>query len=216
MCFSASASFVASGGLVALGGASLAVAKKKEKIIAAIPLMFGVQQAFEGVQWLHLDTGNTSLIAGYSFLVFALIVWPVYVPCTVYMLDTRRRKILKWFIVAGSIVALYYVYILLTQSLVINEFRACINYQYNAPFGNIFGTLYVLTIFGPLFVSCRPIFKWFGLVVAILAIIAWLFFTLAFTSVWCFFAAIISSMFFVYITLRHHRQGKHSSSQKKS
>ena len=94
MCFSAGASFVASGGLAIVGVASLKVAKKEERIIALIPLAFALQQAIEGVQWLSLQSGCPSLPLGYGFLFFAFIFWPVYVPLTVYLLDKKKRKIL--------------------------------------------------------------------------------------------------------------------------
>ena len=68
MCFSAPASFIASGGLLALGGASLAVAKKEDKVLALIPFLFGIQQGLEGFQWLYLNSGSPSLLLGYAFL----------------------------------------------------------------------------------------------------------------------------------------------------
>ena len=200
MCFSASASFVASGGLVLLGGASLATAKKEDKILAAIPLLFGIQQAFEGIQWLYLNTGSSSLLAGYGFLFFAFIIWPIYVPTFVFILDReKKRKILKWFIFLGIAVALYSLVLLLTQSLVIHEFRACVSYTFYFPLRNFINAAYLLAVFGPLFISGREIFEWFGIVIGILAIISWYFFAVELVSIWCFFAAIVSSMFFIYI-----------------
>ena len=199
MCFSAPASFIASGGLTVLGGASLMTAKKKNKILAAIPLLFAVQQAFEGIQWLYLNMGSTSLLAGYGFLFFAFIVWPIFAPTSIFILDKKRRRILGCFIFLGTAVAVYFIFVLLTQSLAIDELRRCVSYTFNIPFGNFAGVVYLLAIFGPLLVSSHRIFIWFGVVTVILAIISWLFFSFAFISVWCFFAAIISSMFFVYI-----------------
>lgn len=76
MCFSAEASFIASGGLAVIGGVSLVMAKKEDKLLAVIPLLFSVQQAFEGVQWLYLDSGSSSLLAGYGFL---LLLFGLYI-----------------------------------------------------------------------------------------------------------------------------------------
>jgi hypothetical protein len=199
MCFSAPASFISSGGLTALGGASLVMARKEDKILAAIPFLFGIQQAFEGIQWLYLNVGSTSLAAGYAFLFFAFIVWPIYVPTFVYILDKNRRHILKWFIYLGIAVALYFLYLLFTQTLVINKVNACISYDFNFPLKDGINACYLLVTFGPLFASSKRLFKWFGAVVAVTALISWLFFALTFTSVWCFFAAITSVMFFFYI-----------------
>ena len=202
MCFSAPASFIASGGLIVLGGVSVVAAEKKDKILALIPLLFGIQQFCEGIQWLYLNHGSSSLPAGYGFLFFAFVVWPIYVPTFVYVLDKKKRKILRWFIFLGSAVGLYFLVLLLTQSLEISKLSACVNYSFNFPLKNIVNGGYLIAVFSPLFISSHHIFKWFGVLVAFFAIIAWLFFTLTFASVWCFFAAIVSSMFFFYIKFK--------------
>lgn len=205
MCFSASASFAASGGLAVLGGVSLIVAKKEDKILAAIPLLFAIQQAFEGVQWLYLNTGSSSLPAGYGFLFFTFITWPIYVPSFVFLLDKKRRGILKYFIYLGIIISLYSLFLLLTKTLFIYEFRECVKYTLLSPtpymlsLANIVTAAYALVIVGSLLISSRHIFKLFGIVIFILAIISEFFYTEVFISVWCFFAAIVSAMFFVYI-----------------
>ncbi len=203
MCFSATASFVASGGLAVLGGASLVAAKKKDKIIAAIPFIFAIQQFFEGIQWLHIGEGSSSLYAGYGFLLFAFVIWPLYVPISVFILDKRKRNVLSIFILIGAIVALYFIWLIPSQPLFINNFYSSINYSFVFPFGGFINILYMLAIFGPLLISSHHIFKWYGVVIVFGAIASWLFFAVTFTSVWCFFAAIVSSMFFVYLKLKH-------------
>lgn len=199
MCFSAPVSFISSGALLGLGGASLAMAKKEDRILAAIPFLFGIQQAAEGFQWLSINAGSTSLALGYIFLLFAVIFWPIYIPSFVYILDKKQRNVLKWFIFAGVATSLYYAVLLVSQPLSIHKVNACISYNFYFPWQHIADTAYLIAVFGPLFASSRPIFRWFGLVVAVTAAIAWIFFAYTFTSVWCFFAAIVSLMFFFYI-----------------
>jgi hypothetical protein len=199
MCFSTSASFIAGGSLTILGGASLLIAKKENKILAAIPLLFGIQQITEGFQWLHLNAGTKSPAAGYFFLFFALVVWPLYVPTFVYLLDEKRRKILRWFMFLGIAVTFYFSWLLLTQSIVINKINACINYSFNSPLEDPMLLVYLSAIFGSLFISSHKAFRWFGIVAFALAIISWIFFKSTFTSVWCFFEAIVSVIFFIYV-----------------
>jgi hypothetical protein len=199
MCFSASASFIAGGGLAALGGASFVIAKKEDKILAAIPLLFGIQQISEGFQWERLNLGATSPVAGYFFLFFAFIVWPVYVPTFVWLLDKKRKNLLRWFMFLGIIVAIYFSWLLLTQAIAINKINACISYGFNFPLADPVLLVYLSAIFGSLLISSHRAFRRFGVVAFVLAVISWIFFKLAFTSVWCFFAAIVSSIFFVYI-----------------
>ena len=194
MCFSASASFVASGGLAVLGGVSL-VAKKENKILATIPILFAIQQAFEGIQWLYLGNNTTSFFAGYSFLFFAFIVWPIYTPVVVFILDKKKRNILKWFIFLGIGEAIYSLTLLLTQSLIIQQHNSCINYTFNFPLYSLGTLAYLVAVFVPMILSSQKFFQKFGIIIFILAIISWIFFSVTFTSVWCFFAAVVSSMF---------------------
>jgi hypothetical protein len=206
MCFSATASFVASGALTGMGVATYAVARKKDKILVAIPILFGIQQAFEGVQWLYLNRGETSPVAGYGFLFFALIVWPVYVPAFVRMLDQKRKDVLRWFLVAGILVAAYFVVILATQPLRIRERTNCVSYSFDLPGQWIVLALYLAAILGPLAFSSRVIFRWFGLVVFSMAAIAGTLFYRNFISVWCFFSAAVSAMFFLYVQRRRSKR----------
>lgn len=208
MCFSAPASFISSGGLILLSGASFAIAKKEDKVLAIIPFLFGVQQGLEGIQWLYLNAGSSSLLVGYGFLFFAFILWPIYVPTFVYILDKKKRAILEWFIFIGIAVALYSVYRLLTQTLTVQELGSCVSYTFNFPSNPLIKIGYALAVFVPLFISSYKAFRWFGFAIAILALISWFFFTFAFTSVWCFFAAIVSSMFFLYIRSKNSMNGR--------
>ncbi len=199
MCFSATASFVASGALATLGGVSFVSAKKKDKILAIIPILFCIQQFCEGIQWLYLNSGSSSLIAGYFFLSFAFILWPAYVPIAVFLLDKKERKILGWFVFAGITVALYFLVIFMIGPLDIHKVNSCVSYNFNFPFHNFVVLAYLLAIVGSLCISSLNFFRYFGIVVGFLGLVAWLFFALTFTSVWCFFAAIVSLMFFFYI-----------------
>ena len=104
-----------------------------------------------------------------------------------------------WFLFLGIAVALYFLYLFVSQVLTIHELKACISYSFNFPLKNVANMAYLVAVFGPLFASGKHIFKWFGVIVAVLAIITWLFFSITFASVWCFFAAVVSSLFFVYL-----------------
>lgn len=97
MCFSASASFVAGGGLSAMGVATLRSVRKREEIaFALIPFFFGVQQVIEGVIWLTFGSGDAGLrqIMATAYSAFSHVFWPIYVPFAVWFLERepwRRR-----------------------------------------------------------------------------------------------------------------------------
>ena len=95
MCLSAEASFIAAAGLIPAGALSMARAYRTDRRyipIAALPLLFGLQQAFEGMVWMA--NGNAILVERYSlaYMFFSWMVWPVWVPVSVYFLETERRK----------------------------------------------------------------------------------------------------------------------------
>ncbi|MDR4516643.1 MAG: hypothetical protein MRK00_04560 [Nitrosomonas sp.] len=61
MCFSATASFAVSAGLISAGMYCVYKVRLVDRIywpFALYPLFFGIQQAAEGWLWLVLETGN--------------------------------------------------------------------------------------------------------------------------------------------------------------
>jgi heme/copper-type cytochrome/quinol oxidase subunit 4 len=208
MCFSATASFVASGSLLLMAAATFAVARKKDKVLIAIPVLFAIQQVFEGVQWLYLGRGSTSTLAGYGFLIFAFLVWPVYVPACVLILDPIRKRMMRWFLTAGVLAASYFIIILATQPLRIRERTNCVNYTFDLPGQWFVAALYVLAILGPLLFSSRAVFRWFGLIITGLAVVAGTVYHHNFISVWCFFSAAVSGLFFLYVQRKRSRKAR--------
>src|SRR5947209_3949007 len=94
MCFSAEASFAAGTALVPAGVYCLAAAARKKPAhlpLAAVPLLFGVQQFAEGVVWHALEHGRPELVrpAALVFLFFALAFWPFWFPFLTAVTDTR-------------------------------------------------------------------------------------------------------------------------------
>ena len=199
MCFSATASFVASGGLAVLGAESLRLANSKQRAIAVIPLMFAVQQAFEGFQWLSAAIGEVNSFAAYGFVIIALLVWPIYIPLTVYVLDKQRRNVLAWTLGIGFALALYYFVLLLLEPIQVHVLRHGIYYQVPMLFGQITGMIYFLAICGALLASSKREFRFFGVAIFASVMIAAMFFATTFASIWCFFAALLSSLIYLYI-----------------
>lgn len=199
MCFSASSSFAAGGALVLLGAAAFRMASRENRLLSAIPLLFGIQQVAEGIQWLRLHQGTFSPAAGYVFLIIALVTWPVYLPGAVLLLDRRRWRLHSGFLALGSVIALYFATLLLTQPLSIREYSGSIRYAFGFDRHLLVMPAYIIAVGGPLMASSIGIFKGFGAGIAVLAFVAWKFYNLNFLSVWCFFAALVSSAFFAYL-----------------
>ncbi|MBI3632191.1 MAG: hypothetical protein HY225_01975 [Candidatus Vogelbacteria bacterium] len=187
--------------MATIGIATYRAADKKHKMLAAIPIIFAVQQAFEGFQWISLGVGKPSMIAAYSFLFFAFLFWPVYMPYTIFKLDPKRRKILKWLVGFGIAVALIFLLSLLYLPLSVYPRGGSICYDINVPFSQLLVAFYVFVTCGVLLFSSNKVFNWFGVLLLLSAVISEIFFFYTFTSVWCFFAAMLSSL--VYFYIRH-------------
>lgn len=101
MCFSATASFVASGVLLPLGAATLAIAVTKgDRLtvpLAMAPILFSLQQALEGMVWLGLarGSGNDSVTVGavVAYLFFAFAFWPMWIPWAALRLWPEEERI---------------------------------------------------------------------------------------------------------------------------
>lgn len=205
MCFSASASFGAGIVLSVISVASI----KKVKLIsqypfASIPLIFAVQQFTEGFLWLSLTNPLYAALqqaSTYTFLFFAQIVWPVWVPLSILMLaeKEKRRMIEKILVIIGGIVSLYLAYCLLSYNVQakVTGYHIAYGQDYPAGLSRYGGVLYIIATIVPPFFS--PIKRMWTLGTAILIsyIITTLFYTDYIVSVWCFFASVISITVFV-------------------
>jgi hypothetical protein len=197
MCFSASASFIASGVLAAIGLASIvSIKSQKWLFIALIPLFFAIQQFAEGLVWAY---GSYS--AALVFLFFAFIVWPFFIPfaCLMAESDNRSRRWLYMLAIMGCGVSLCLLFGLMSSEVTFN-IQGC-HVVYDAAQGLLeYGYLWLTVACGycvatimPFFVSSHRQMKIMGFLVGSSCLIAYLFYTVYFISVWCFFAALISS-----------------------
>jgi len=208
MCFSPEASFA--GGVI-ISAIGLATVKKVHKpsqiVFASIPLFFGAQQFIEGFVWLsfsqpefmHYHRLFTTL-----FLLFADVFWPMMIPLAVLHMEKndKRKKILRILLVLGLSVSLYYGYCLLFFNVTPQIMGYHIQYTSDYPkiLSLIAFVLYLITSITPLFVSTIQRTKILGIFMSLSCLVTLIFFTQFLTSVWCFFAALISAV--IYWILR--------------
>jgi len=203
MCFSAVASFA--GGAV-ISGVGVAAEKESKKpgqrFFASVPFIFALQQFAEGTVWLTLKSerfGGLQNVGAYTFLIAALIVWPFVVPLSMYLMEKEKdRKILLiGLLVMGSIVSIYNVYSLINYQVTPQIQNSHIIYVDNFPSSlGIVPVLYVISTVIPLFVSSVKRMWLFGGTIVISLVVTIIYFTEYLTSVWCFFAAILSVMIY--------------------
>jgi hypothetical protein len=211
MCFSANASFAASAALMPTGGACTAAVLRSRKYrylpLSVVPIFFGIQQFFEGQVWRALAAGDSgqALCRVYSqlFLFFALSFWPVWMPFVAMTAERRPRW--RLFMLLMMVLGLGLGNLLfgpvasdtegwLKTIIVCNS----ISYRYTGSLlfqsvaTDMLRFLYLVISATPLLVSSDAIVRRFGILLTISAAASYLFFSYAFASVWCFFAAIMS------------------------
>ena len=200
MCFSTSASFVSGVVLSAVGVVCLTkVRAPKQFLFASIPLVFGIQQLLEGVVWLSLTDpkyAQYQQAAPYAFLLIAQIIWPILIPYAHLLLekDKKRRKMLQWLTVTGTLVVVFLLYFVFSQSVTAQIREHHIHYRtgisgYLAKFGPI---PYFLVIVSAPFISTVKRMQWLAWSTLSAFLLAKIFFDQYLVSVWCFFAAVVS------------------------
>lgn len=211
MCFSASASFTAAGVLAPVGVVAVAMARRRDPArwlpLALTPLLFGAQQALEGMVWLGIESSvplhDVRLIA-LAYLGFAFALWPIWMPWISLRLAGeravlwQRRLMLLLLAVGGLLAALLWLPLLLNPEL-INPVvhRGSIDYQMQvpgfAPVNQRLVTLiYALIVCLPLLLTPIHRLRWLAGGLALAFTIAQLAFLYAFSSVWCYFSALLS------------------------
>jgi hypothetical protein len=211
MCFSAEASFAGGVIISAIGVVTVMKVHKPSQILfASIPLFFGVQQITEGLLWLALPNEYVGLqkISTYLFLIMAEVLWPLMIPLSVIMMEEnrKRRRVMGFLLFMGISLSLYYSFCLL--SFTVTPKIMGYHIEYNDTFPNslrmIAFLVYVIASITPLFVSSIRRTHLLGVLMALSCLVTAIFFTQYLTSVWCFFAALISGV--IYWILRDSRR----------
>ena len=207
MCFSAEASFGAAAVLAVAGAISIKKANTfPQRVFAVIPLFFAVQQCIEGFLWLVLKNPvytewKVPLILG--FLVFAYLVWPVYIPFSMALFEknTGRRKIQLGFLGLGFLLILCFLYMMIFQHPDATAANLHIKYtfSYTPPASWLWGILYLVpTVVSMIISSAKKMW-----IMGIINLTSYLFSILYFSgnvlSVWCFFGALASVFVIWYI-----------------
>jgi hypothetical protein len=205
VCFSATASFVAGGVLLPAGGVALLRAfavDRRYLLLAAFPVIFGIQQIGEGFVWLGLDAGATPRNMALFYLFFAYLLWLVVTPLAAFVVEDKPRRRRFFFAIAGFGavfgLSLYGPLLLFPDWLTIGTARGSIVYDTRlihdvAVPKDVLRAIYVAVICLPLLASTADGVRGFGILVTLSVAVAFLIATHAFTSVWCYFAAVVSA-----------------------
>lgn len=193
-----------------LGVATLKSKMRKEEVFfAMIPLLFGLQQIIEGLLWLSFRVeGNiVNVVMTYVFVLFSHVLWPVFIPFTIGHMETVpwRKKVIRGFQLTGIAVAVYLLYFIIRYPItsVIREHIVYVFPHFHIP--PVLVLYIAATCVSALFSSQRIVIL-FGLLAFVLFVVAFWFYYVAFFSVWCFFAAILSIVIFLHFKFRHRQK----------
>jgi len=203
MCFSASASFIAGTALSAAGVATIRLTVRKAEIpFAMIPLLFGIQQIIEGMIWLSFRQQSPLPVETLTLLysLFSHVVWPMFVPFAVGLLETVgwRKKALAACQVAGAGVGLYLLYFIIEFPVTAEVLGKHIVYESPHFYVISVMVLYLIGTCVSSLVSSHRIIRMFGALSLGSFAIAYAIHAATMVSVWCFFAAVLSLVVYVY------------------
>ncbi len=209
MCFSATANFVGSGVLGAVGVVTLTrVRHRRELLFASLPLLFAIHQFIEGFVWLGLDGILSPQVAhdmGAAFMLYAQGLLPFLLPLSVFLFEPteQSRQRMVPFLILGAGTTLYILWALTAFPTQIYVKANTIVYMNQATNNTAVGVLYVIATCGSLFFSkIRPMIIFgvanLAILLAVMGVKRY-----AFTSLWCAYAAVASVIILAYFWKSH-------------
>jgi hypothetical protein len=197
MCFSATANFVGSGVLGAVGVVTLTKVKhRRELLFAALPLLFAIHQFIEGFVWLGLDGILSPAVAhdmGAAFMLYAQGLLPYLLPLSVWLP----------FLLIGGATTLYILWALTAFPTEIYIRGNSIVYINQATNNTAVALLYVVATCGSLFLSKIRMMVAFGAANLVILLAVMEVKRYAFTSLWCAYAAVASVIILAYFWSSH-------------
>ncbi|HEY6850056.1 MAG TPA: DUF6629 family protein [Terracidiphilus sp.] len=204
MCFSATANFVGSGVLGALGVVTLTKVKhRRELLFASLPTLFAVHQFIEGFVWLGLDGTLSSAVThnmGAAYMLYAQGLLPFLLPLGVVLFEPdgwARRRMLP-FLAVGVLTGLYMLWALTAYPTQIYVRQNSIVYVNQGTNHTTVAILYLIATCGSLFFSKVRAMIILGTANLAILLVVTAVKRYAFTSVWCAYAALASLIVLIY------------------
>jgi hypothetical protein len=212
MCFSATANFVGSGVLGAVGVATFTRVKhRRELLFAALPTLFAIHQFTEGFVWLGLDGNLSPTVAhdmGAAFMLYAQGLLPFLLPLSVYLFEPNKKSRSRMlpFVVLGAATTLYILWALTAFPLQLYVQGNSIVYINQATNNTAVAVLYVIATCGSLFFSNIKMMVIFGAANLTVLLVVMEVKRYAFTSLWCAYAAVASVIILAYFWRSHEER----------
>ena len=204
MCFSASADFVGSAVLGAVGVATLREVKdRRELLLAAMPCLFALHEFIEGFVWMGLDGSLPQWVAhdaGSAYVLYAYGLLAFLLPFSVFLIEPtrRQRRRMLGFVILGGVLSLYLLWGLIAYPTSIAMQAHSIVYNNVIAITTPVAVLYVIATCGALFFSGFRALVALGWANFIGLLVVSVVKHYAFTSVWCAYAAAVSVIIYFF------------------
>jgi hypothetical protein len=218
MCFSPTGDLVGGSVVVAIGiDACLHVRGRPEYLaVAALPVVLGLHQIDETFVWWWLQ-GHASLAVGHAamwiYLLFALVALPTLVPVMFFFVEPSGRR--RWRMVPFMVLGVVVSTVLLEAMLVGHPSAKLGTYHLAYSIGLHHGVaiigLYIAATCAPLLLSGFRSVVWFGVANLVAVIALALLCASGFTSLWCFYAALLSGAIALHLRYARPRAAKSRS-----
>ncbi len=180
--------------------------------IAGLPLLLGLHQVDEAFVWWGLQghvPAQVGRVAMWAYLVFALVVLPMLVPALLAVFEHSRAR--RWRYVPFEVLGVFVSAVLLEAMLVGHPSARLgayhLVYSIGLQHGVAYIGLYIVATCGPLLASGRRVLVWFGLANLAAVVVLALLCASGFTSLWCFYAALVSGAIALHLRRRVHAPG---------
>jgi len=203
--------FTLSGAIMLVGILTLMkVSEPREVVFATLPLLFGLHEFSQGFVWLGTEgliSPRALDMAEMFYLFIAKGFLEFWVPLAIWLIEPAgwRKNLAGVLTVLGGLLAAYALWVLSTGPAEVYVHQHAL--VYHTPKLNSLGLAlgYILTTVGALVISSSITIALFGWLNFAGLLIVWLFKPYAFTSLWCLYAAAVSTLLYFYFVERRIR-----------
>lgn len=183
------------------------VSSPNEVIFASLPLLFALHEFTQGFVWLGVYgyIGPRALdMAETIFVFYAQGLLQFIVPLAIWLIEPRgfRKNLISILMIMGAFLSAYTLWGLSVQPTTVSLQNHLLYYVNPTTDNHLVGFMYVLTTCGSLILSRNvsiQLFGWLNLIGINLV-----FWTIpyALTSLWCLYAAVVSTVLYFYFVKR--------------
>ena len=194
MCWSATADLVMGSAIVGLGAIGLALARDRRDVpLAALPVLLGAHQLIESRIWAE-SSGTGAEVRGAAvtaWTVIAFVVLPVYVPLVLLVAERHRRRI-QWATALVGLAVSVPLAVSVLSGVHATDDGHVMDYGVGIAWLPLFLVGYLVATCVPFLTSAEPTLRELGVALVLGAAVAALVNAVAFASIWCAFAAVVS------------------------